>query len=209
MALAVARKSIFRDSTEEQVSTMSLANFSGILVVVGDCIRSSVLVKKRSRLYVTDTDQAVEEEVVVVGHGSIVEDRGHLRALGVLDQQFSRLSVRIDGVCTTVVSIYSSIHSHWIDIFARDQSRPGKSDLTLRQQVELIHKESLILGPGEVESLGRHELGNTILLVISIMLQLWDTVQGTGLEAQGGGRCLDRKHNAISFCGAKQPPDCN
>jgi hypothetical protein len=39
MALAVARKSIFRDSTEEQVSTMSLANFSGILVVVGDLIK--------------------------------------------------------------------------------------------------------------------------------------------------------------------------
>lgn len=47
----------------------------------------------------TDTDQAVEEEVVVVSHGGIVKDRSHLRALGVLDQQFSGLSVRIDGVC--------------------------------------------------------------------------------------------------------------
>lgn len=36
MALAVARKSSFRDSTEEQVSTMSLANFSGIWVGAGD-----------------------------------------------------------------------------------------------------------------------------------------------------------------------------
>jgi hypothetical protein len=36
--LAVARKSIFRDSTEEQVSTMSLENFSGMVVAVGDYI---------------------------------------------------------------------------------------------------------------------------------------------------------------------------
>lgn len=36
--LAVARKSNFRDSTEEQVSTMSLANFSGTVVAVGDYI---------------------------------------------------------------------------------------------------------------------------------------------------------------------------
>jgi hypothetical protein len=36
MALAVARKSSFRDSIEEQVSTMSLANLSGIWVCVGD-----------------------------------------------------------------------------------------------------------------------------------------------------------------------------
>lgn len=37
MELAVARKSSLRDSTEEQVSTISLANFSGISVRVGDC----------------------------------------------------------------------------------------------------------------------------------------------------------------------------
>jgi hypothetical protein len=55
--------------------------------------------------FITDTDQAVEEEVVVVSHGGIVEDRGHFRALGVLDQQFSGLSVRIDGVCEKSVSI--------------------------------------------------------------------------------------------------------
>jgi hypothetical protein len=36
MALAVARKSSFKDSTDEHVSTMSLANLSGIWVVVGD-----------------------------------------------------------------------------------------------------------------------------------------------------------------------------
>jgi hypothetical protein len=36
MELAVARKSSLRDSTEEQVSTMSLANFSGIWVEAGD-----------------------------------------------------------------------------------------------------------------------------------------------------------------------------
>lgn len=36
--LAVARKSIFKDSTEEQVSMMSLANLSGMAVVVGDWV---------------------------------------------------------------------------------------------------------------------------------------------------------------------------
>lgn len=45
------------------------------------------------------THNAVEEEVVVVGHRSVVEDRGHLRALGVLDQQLSGFGVRIGGIC--------------------------------------------------------------------------------------------------------------
>ena len=74
----------------------------------------------------------------------------------------------------------------------------AESGLTLCQQVELVHEESLILGPGEVESLGRHKLRNTLLLVIGVMLQLRDAVQGTGLEAQGGGRCLGTD-NAISL----------
>lgn len=47
------------------------------------------------------TDQAVEEKVVVVSHGGVVEDRGHLRALGVFDQQLSRLSIRVNGVYRT------------------------------------------------------------------------------------------------------------
>ena len=76
--------------------------------------------------------------------------------------------------------------------------QPAESGLTLCQQVELVHEESLILGPGEVESLGRHKLRNTLLLVIGVMLQLRDAVKGTGLEAQGGGRCLGTD-NAISL----------
>lgn len=145
------------------------------------------------------TDQAVEEEVVVVSHGGIVEDRGHLRALGVLDQQFSGLSVRIDGVWKTAVSIYFSIvYCNRMPSLVPKTMQPAESGLTLCQQVELVHEESLILGPGEVESLGRHELRNTILLVIGVMLQLRDAVQGAGLEAQGGGRFLGAD-NAISL----------
>lgn len=45
------------------------------------------------------THQAVEEEVVVVGHRGIVEHGRHLRPAGVLDQQFSGLCVGVDGVC--------------------------------------------------------------------------------------------------------------
>ena len=84
---------------------MSLANFSGILVVVGDCGQQRHVSEKVNNCPIPgykSTDKAVEEEVVVVRHGSIVEHRGHLRALGVLDQQLSRLGVRIDGVYTTI-----------------------------------------------------------------------------------------------------------
>ena len=48
--------------------------------------------------YLRATHNAVEEEVIVVGHRGVVEDRGHLRALGVLDQQLSGFGVRIGGV---------------------------------------------------------------------------------------------------------------
>lgn len=71
---------------------------------VGDCIGRVLETEMTIRNVSKRTDQAVEEEVVVVSHGGVVEDRGHLRALGVLDQQFSGLSVRIDGVCKTAVS---------------------------------------------------------------------------------------------------------
>lgn len=66
----------------------------------------------------------------------------------------------------------------------------GQVGLTLCQQVELVHEEGLVLGPGKVEGLGRHELRHTVLLVVGVMLQLGDTVEATGLEAEGGGRCL-------------------
>jgi hypothetical protein len=36
--------------------------------------------------------------MVVMGHGGIVEHGGHLGTAGVLDQQFSRLRIRIDGI---------------------------------------------------------------------------------------------------------------
>lgn len=55
------------------------------------------------------SNQAVEEEVVVVSHGGVVEDRRHLRALGVLDQQFSGFGVRVDGVYTASASEYSPV----------------------------------------------------------------------------------------------------
>lgn len=67
----------------------------------------------------------------------------------------------------------------------------SNGSLTLCQEVELINEEGLVLRPSKVEGLWRHEFRDTILLVISIVLQLRDTVQGTGLESQGGGRCLD------------------
>lgn len=43
MALAVARKSSFSDSTDEQVSMMSFSNFVGICVGAGDCNMSQRL----------------------------------------------------------------------------------------------------------------------------------------------------------------------
>lgn len=77
---------------------MSAANFSGILVEVGDWggwVRSC---EGRKCIPGVVSYQAVEVEVVVVSHGGIVEDRGHLRTLGVFDQQFTGFGVRVDGV---------------------------------------------------------------------------------------------------------------
>lgn len=100
------------------------------------------------------SDQAVEEEVVVVSHGGVVEDRGHFRALGVLDQQFSGFGVRIDGVYIVTASAYPPVPSQLIvlcPIRLRDFRRAVRR--TLCQQVELIHEKGLILGPGKVECL--------------------------------------------------------
>lgn len=72
-------------------------------------------------------------------------------------------------------------------------SRSQSVELTLRQQVEFVNEQSLVLSPGEIECLGGEELWDTILLVVSIVLQLRNTVHATGLEArEGGGRFLDK-----------------
>lgn len=63
--------------------------------------------------------------------------------------------------------------------------------LTLCQQVELINEEGLVLSPGKVIRLGRHEFRHTILLVDILVLQLGDAVQGTGLGSEERGRCLE------------------
>ena len=125
------------------------------------------------------TDQAVEEKVVVVSHGGIVEDRGHLGALGVLDQQLSRFGVRIDSVCgIDHVSIMLSAK-----LFVSCASLSAEHvELTLCQQIQFLNKEALVLGPGEVKSLRGHEFRDTILLVVGIMLQLGDVMDATGLE---------------------------
>jgi hypothetical protein len=52
-----------------------------------------------------NTDKAVEEEVVVVSHRGVVENRRHFRTTGVLDQQISRLQIRINGVFRNIVSL--------------------------------------------------------------------------------------------------------
>lgn len=124
------------------------------------------------------TDQAVEEKVVVVSHGGIVEDRGHLGALGVLDQQLSRFGVRIDGVYG--IDHVSSCSMR--DCFACASLSAEQVGLTLCQQIQFLDKKALVLGPGEVEGLWGHELRNAILLVVGIMLQLRDVMDATGLE---------------------------
>lgn len=58
------------------------------------------------------------------------------------------------------------------------------------------------MGPGEVECLRGHELGDTIGLVEAVMLQLRDAVEATSLEAEGGGRCLES--NAVSGRGTRR-----
>lgn len=73
-----------------------------------------------------------------------------------------------------------------------------RARLTLCQQVELIDEEGLVLGPGEIVCLRRHEFRYTILLVDVLMLQLGDAVQGTGLGSEERGRCLEVQGSRIS-----------
>lgn len=61
-------------------------------------------------------------------------------------------------------------------------SQGRSAELTLCQQVELVNEQGLVLGPGEVKCLGREEFWYTVLLVVGIVLQLRDAVEGTGLE---------------------------
>lgn len=93
------------------------------------------------------THQAVEEEVVVVGHRGIVEHGRHLRSAGVLDQQFSGLCVGVDGVCCSRKTMVSVSYQRSLSCTARK--------LTLRHQVQLVNEQTLVLRPGEIERLGR------------------------------------------------------
>lgn len=68
------------------------------MVVVGDYECNVRLSTVNDPVTIKATNQAVKEKVVVVSHGGVVEDRSHLRAPGVLDQQFSRFGVRIDSI---------------------------------------------------------------------------------------------------------------
>ena len=72
------------------------------------------------------------------------------------------------------------------------------AELTLCQQVEFVNEQGLVLGPGEVESLGRQELRDTVLLVGGIMLQLRDAMKATDLEAREGGGRLDETRSIIA-----------
>jgi len=68
-----------------------------------------------------------------------------------------------------------------LDQFVVPQDR--SAGLTLCQQIEFVNEQSLVLSPGEVECLGREEFWDTILLVVGIVLQLGNAMNGTGLEA--------------------------
>jgi hypothetical protein len=68
----------------------------------------------------------------------------------------------------------------------------------LCQQVEFVNEQGLVLGPGEVKSLGRQELRDTVLLVGGIMLQLREAMKATDLEAREGGGRLDETRSIIA-----------
>jgi hypothetical protein len=68
-----------------------------------------------------------------------------------------------------------------LDRYVVPLSRSAK--LTLCQQIQLVNEQSLVLSPGEVESLGGEEFWDTVLFVVCIVLQLGNAMNGTGLEA--------------------------
>ena len=72
------------------------------------------------------------------------------------------------------------------------------AELTLCQQVEFVNEQGLVLGPGEVESLGRQELRDTVLPVGGIVLQLREAMKATDLEAREGGGRLDETRSIIA-----------
>lgn len=52
--------------------------------------------------------KAIEEKVVVVRHGGVVEHGGHLRPLGVLDEELARFGVSVDSVYSeTSINIFT------------------------------------------------------------------------------------------------------
>ena len=55
--------------------------------------------------------------------------------------------------------------------------------LTLCQQIEFVNEQRLVLGPGKVKCLRRHEIWDTVLLVVGIVLQLRNAMDSTSLEA--------------------------
>jgi hypothetical protein len=125
------------------------------------------------------THQAVEEEVVVVRHGCVVKHRRHLWATGVLDQQFSRFRIGIDGVCKLSPVRFNYQPS--------PESPASNSKLTLCQKIELVNEKTLILRPREIKRLGRQHLWNTVFLEIVIVNKLGNPVQCPSLEAWEGG----------------------
>ena len=59
--------------------------------------------------------------------------------------------------------------------------------LTLRQKVQLVDKQTLILRPGEIDRLGRHKFRDAIGLEVLVVRQFGDTMEAAVLEAWDGG----------------------
>lgn len=83
------------------MSFMERSSPSGTSVLLGDYVGKtldwSFVGGIDLRIY-----QAVEEKVVVVSHGGVVEQRRHLGALGVLLHQLLGVQVGVDGVWSSV-----------------------------------------------------------------------------------------------------------
>ena len=94
--------------------------------------------------------------MVVMSHRGVVEYGGHLWAPGVLDQQFSRFRICVDGICNGAMLVCNPrtcISSGIRNDLGSALSAARRMKLTLCKKIQLVNQKGLVLCPSEIEGL--------------------------------------------------------